>query len=109
MLEPAPDDMQARAVRDMLDGSRRDGFKQIHDLGGFLSGAATFDPAFFGISPREAEQLDPQQRLMLEISWEALEDAGDGTWLARIKSAPVDGNANAELIGLIAKHFGVKL
>ena len=30
----------------------------------------------------------------------------DGTWLARLRSAPVDGKANAELIGLIAKQFG---
>lgn len=30
----------------------------------------------------------------------------DGTWLAELKSVPVDGKANAELIGLVAKHFG---
>ncbi|MFE5245640.1 type I polyketide synthase, partial [Streptomyces sp. NPDC056627] len=44
--------------------------------GGFLHGAAGFDPAFFGISPREAHDMDPQQRLLLEVSWEAIERAG---------------------------------
>ncbi|MGK5517871.1 type I polyketide synthase [Micromonospora sp. URMC 107] len=44
--------------------------------GGFLYGAAEFDPAFFGISPREALAMDPQQRLLLEASWESFESAG---------------------------------
>ncbi|EWM68908.1 LOW QUALITY PROTEIN: type I polyketide synthase AVES 3, partial [Micromonospora sp. M42] len=44
--------------------------------GGFLYGAAEFDPGFFGISPREALAMDPQQRLLLEASWESFESAG---------------------------------
>ncbi len=44
--------------------------------GAFVDDIDKFDAAFFRISPVEAELLDPQQRMMLETSWEALEDAG---------------------------------
>jgi len=43
--------------------------------GGFLSEIAEFDADFFGIAPREAVSMDPQHSLLLEVSWEALENA----------------------------------
>ncbi|CAM2008614.1 SDR family NAD(P)-dependent oxidoreductase [Acanthopleuribacter pedis] len=46
------------------------------DQGGFLDDIACFDAAFFRISPKEAEFMDPQQRILLELCWETIEDAG---------------------------------
>jgi 1-acyl-sn-glycerol-3-phosphate acyltransferase len=44
--------------------------------GGFMDRIDGWDAGFFGISPREAAHIDPQHRLLLEVVWEALEDAG---------------------------------
>ena len=44
--------------------------------GGYLDDVAGFDAGLFGVSPREALSMDPQQRLMLETTWQALERAG---------------------------------
>jgi acyl transferase domain-containing protein/SAM-dependent methyltransferase len=45
-------------------------------FGGFVDAIDQFDAEFFGISPREAASMDPQQRMLLQVAWEAIEDAG---------------------------------
>lgn len=49
---------------------------QVPTRGGYLDDLASFDAEFFGLSPVEAANMDPQQRLILELTWEALEHAG---------------------------------
>lgn len=58
-----------------LEKRGNNGFARAY-RGGFLDDIDKFDSLFFNISPREAELLDPQERLFLEVAWEALEDAG---------------------------------
>lgn len=50
--------------------------KMYTRYGSFIADFDQFSPAFFGISPREAQFMDPQQRQLLEVHWEALENAG---------------------------------
>lgn len=64
---------------------------------GLLSKLDEFDAAFFGISPREANQMDPQQRMLLELTWEALENANQKPeTLAGSKCGVFVGIANSE-------------
>lgn len=67
--------------------------------GGYLDEVDRFDAEFFGISPREAERMDPQQRLVLEVGWEALEDAG-------FSLDAVGGTQTGVFIGVANSDYG---
>ncbi|MFD8685178.1 type I polyketide synthase, partial [Streptomyces sp. NPDC059641] len=66
--------------------------------GSFLDDVDRFDPAFFRLSPREAAMTDPQQRLMLELGWEALEDA-------RVRPGALRGRRVGVFVGSIWDDF----
>jgi len=57
-------------------GGVPDSDNAAYRCGGFVTGIDEFDARFFGIRPIEARTMDPQQRMLLETSWQALEDAG---------------------------------
>lgn len=67
-------------------------------LGGFLDHPELFDPAAFGLTPRDAIGMEPQQRLMIEVTWDALEDAG-------IPPESLQGERVAVILGLMAEDY----
>ena len=66
---------------------------------GTLDNIWDFDPSVFGISPREAVQMDPQQRILLQLTWEALEDAG-------IPPSTIAGSEVGVYIGACQVEYG---
>jgi len=67
--------------------------------GGFVKDVDKFDAGFFGISPLEAQRMDPQQRMLLEVSYEAVQDAG-------LSLNDLDNSKTAVYIGISAHDYG---
>jgi len=76
--------------------------KLVTTDGGYIADVDRFDAAFFGMSPREAEKLDPQHRLLLEVAWEALEDAG-------IPAPSVAGSPTGVFAGIWLQDYETRL
>ena len=70
--------------------------------GGFLDDLAGFDAEFFGVSPREVLAVDPQQRVLLEVAWEALEQAG-------IDPLSLRGSDTGVFAGIIHSDYGARI
>ena len=71
--------------------------KMTTRFGGFLADVQRFDAEFFGIAPVEAASMDPQQRLVLQLAWEALENAGHApSGLAGTRAGIYLGIANGD-------------
>ncbi|MFJ8594968.1 type I polyketide synthase [Streptomyces sp. NPDC093598] len=97
-ITPVPADRWQSATGDAAPDGTEPGLRR----GGFLERVDTFDAAFFGIAPREARVMDPQQRLVLELAWEALENAG-------IVPATLRGSRTAVFVGTLRDDYAALL
>jgi acyl transferase domain-containing protein len=74
--------------------------------GGFLEGAFDFDARLFGVSPREARLMDPQQRIFLEMAWQACDEAGyGGPSIVGSRTGVFAGTSRADYFEQIAGHL----
>ncbi|MEQ1508310.1 MAG: polyketide synthase, partial [Myxococcota bacterium] len=123
--------VDGREIRDKDRGLRHTLARSPHpEPSGEGLDLRTFDASFFQISPRECEQMDPQQRILLEVAWHAVEDAGlplthggDGAVFASafvgeqlaLETGSLDGHSlhtvlgasGAGLSGRVSNHLGL--
>ena len=86
------------SIRDFYSETRLAPGKSVSKWGAFLSSVDSFDWRFFGISPREAIAMDPQHRLLLELAWEAFEDAG-------VPADAVAGSNTGVFVGMMLNDY----
>jgi mycobactin polyketide synthetase MbtC len=98
LLGPFPRD-RGWPIDDLLSLSPLDGWRQVCDSGGFLDGAAMFDPAFFGIPYSEAVAAHPQQRVAMRMAWKTLENAG-------VNPGTLEGEFGGCFIGMSMTEYG---
>ncbi|BBB92538.1 MAG TPA: SDR family NAD(P)-dependent oxidoreductase [Methylomusa anaerophila] len=91
------------AIQELPSNYLRNVTGEYYKWGGILKERNCFDPLFFNISPREAESMNPHQRLILQESWKALEDAGYNP--RRFANMPVGIFIGAEPTGYIHESF----
>ncbi|MGW0665908.1 non-ribosomal peptide synthetase/type I polyketide synthase [Streptomyces sp. NPDC002746] len=87
-------------VTTLRSGHRDKPGRLVGGRGGYIEGFDEFEPAFFGISPREADHMDPQQRKLLEVAWEALEDGGQ-------RPAELAGSDTAVYVGAFTLDYKI--
>lgn len=89
------------ATNELQHNRRKEPGRSITFSAGVRSRIDEFDAGFFGISPREAAWMDPQQRMLLELAWEALENAGQ-------KPADLAGTDCAVYVGISGLDYGTR-
>ena len=86
-------------IRSFYDPDQSKPAKCISKWGGYVDNIDQFDADFFGISPREAARIDPQHRLMLEVAYETMQDAGQAPEM-------LAGSRTGVFIGISTSDYG---
>ncbi|MFF7726759.1 type I polyketide synthase [Streptomyces sp. NPDC008001] len=99
-VESTPEDRWRAYTR--ISPEFTEALRRAERPGNFIGAVDGFDAEFFGIAPREVELMDPQQRLVLEVAWEALEHAG-------MAPRSVAGSDAGVYIGTCSDDYGRRL
>lgn len=94
-VRPIPEQRFSQQLVDKRPGTNA---RTVADSSGFIDGIDQFDARFFGISPREAAAMDPQQRMLLEVCYDALEDA-------RTPVESLSGSATGVYVGISTNDY----